>query len=797
MRTQRDGDGDPGCATPGSTVSPLAAVPRDPDVDGERARPPHAVARDRSEPPAAPRFPLDWPRGGAIDLARHDLPHASSTSERWHLHAHLSGPGGETFSVSTAFVRRSAPASPAAGAEHIHALTWAVSDVERGQYHARSYVEAGAARGGLERIRAGRGARDERVDRALAEVLARGRVPRPERAFPRQPRISPDPLDLDFGPCRLRRPRDGQYHLALEDAGPEGPVRVDLTFFARRPPVRHGHYGLVRGADGEDLFACFVPRCGVSGSVNLGDARVPIPVTGVGWYDRDFGRPPPAEERDDDAPGSAARCWLAIQLDDGTAVSACDLVHPATGACLGRCAVLVDAAGKRTTYPDFKLTAPEEWRSSVTFDRYPTRLVLTIPAARLALEVRAAFPEQERVAALGRPSAWEGRCEVAGTVGGSAVRGAAHLERSCASEGTTLEAFFARVGEAVRASVRAFAPLELDRAHALALAAAPGREHYLDGVDLAQLSRTLVAPVRAITDRGGKAWRSCAALVACELVGGDAQRLAGWLAFPELLHTGSLIVEDVQRDAPVRRRGPAAHLMYGDAIAVNAGTAAYFMAEQLLARSPVDDATRLRLYALYFEALRAGHAGQAIALDGLAMFVPAALASGEFRPLEQRVLAVHRLRTAAPASALARMGAVAGGGTAEQVEAVGAYFDALGLAFQIVEDVLDLRGADGAAPRGDAVSSGRVSLPIAKALALLDRRAGRELWRLVSSRPTDPSIVASAIAQVEGCGAIEACRTQAAALVERAWARLAPLADDSLATVMLRAFGWYAVERRA
>jgi geranylgeranyl pyrophosphate synthase len=348
----------------------------------------------------------------------------------------------------------------------------------------------------------------------------------------------------------------------------------------------------------------------------------------------------------------------------------------------------------------------------------------------------------------------------------------------------------------VRASVCEVAPLDLDREHALKLIAAPGRESYLDGVDLPQLSRTLIAPLREITDRGGKAWRSYAALACCDAVGGDSRKFAEWLAFPELMHTGSLIVDDVQDKSTVRRGGPTAHLKYGEALAINAGTAAYFLGEQLLTRSLVSDAAKLRIYDLYFEALRAGHAGQAIDLDGLAGYVAEAIEHGELDRLEQRVLASHRLKTAAPAAALARMGAVAGGGTDAQIDALGNYFDALGLAFQIIDDVLNLRGFKGdLKQRGEDLSHGKVTLPVAKALSRLDPEARWELWHTLSSRPTDPAVVADMIRCIEACGALEACQTQARDLLEAAWSRLTPLLEESLFKVMLRAFGWYLLER--
>ena len=265
---------------------------------------------------------------------------------------------------------------------------------------------------------------------------------------------------------------------------------------------------------------------------------------------------------------------------------------------------------------------------------------------------------------------------------------------------------------------------------------------------------------------------------------------------PELLHTGSLIIDDVQDRSSVRRGGPSCHLLYGEAIAINAGCAAYFLAEVLIHGANLTDQEKLRLYALYFEALRAAHAGQAADIAGLDALMPDVAESGDGHLLEQRVLAIHRLKSAAPVRALAMLGATVGGGTTEQVEAVGSFFEAIGLAFQIVDDTLNLRGfKNDLKSKGEDIAAGKVTIPIAKAMSRLPLNARLELWKTVSSKPTDPAVIAAVIEQLEACGALEACERQARELVETAWQRLAPLLRDSRVKVILRAFGWYVLER--
>ena len=546
------------------------------------------------------------------------------------------------------------------------------------------------------------------------------------------------------------------------------------------------------------MFYYFVPRCRVTGTVTVDGAAREL-AAGSGWYDHEFGGP--TEFKLAPAPAAVAHSdvawnWLAAQLADGSEVTAYTLVRCDDGKVLDQRAVLIDPRGARTQYSELTLTPERSWRSIRTFYDYPTRWALAVPGAQLQLSLSAAFDDQEFITVISKPAFWEGRCEVAGTRGDKAISGLGYVERSGFAPIEDLDDFFAAVGEEVRKSVALTLPLEPTPAQAQALVAAPDRPQYLDGVCLKQLSKSLFKPIREVTDRGGKSWRSYAALACCDVVKGDSRKFVQWLAMPELMHVGSLIVDDVQDKSAVRRGGPACHVVHGEPLAINAGTAAYFLTQQLLVSGDVSPARKLRLYDLYFEAMRAGHAGQALDLDGLASLMPGVVESGEAAPLEKRILATHRLKAAAPAASLARMGAVAGGGTDAQVEAVGNFFESLGLAFQIVDDVLNLRGFKGdLKARAEDISNGTVTLPVAKAMGRLDEGGRRWLWSTLQQKTKDPRVLSAAVERLEVCGAIAACADEAKELVEAAWRRADPVLDDSIPKVMMRAFGWYVLER--
>jgi geranylgeranyl pyrophosphate synthase len=164
--------------------------------------------------------------------------------------------------------------------------------------------------------------------------------------------------------------------------------------------------------------------------------------------------------------------------------------------------------------------------------------------------------------------------------------------------------------------------------------------------------------------------------------------------------------------------------------------------------------------------------------------------------LERRILAVHRLKSAVAPGALARMAALIGGGTDEQAEGLGRLFEAYGLAFQIIDDVLNLRGfEENRKSRGEDVTQGKVTAPIAKAMGRLGAAERRELWSLLSSKPSEPARIQQVIDVVDGCGGLDACEREARELVESAWQAVDPLVPDSQYKVRLRAFGWFVLDR--
>jgi predicted secreted hydrolase len=379
--------------------------------------------------------------------------------------------------------------------------------------------------------------------------------------------------------------------------------------------------------------------------------------------------------------------WLSCQLDDGTDISATQLVQPKTKVLYDNYAVVVGKDSERNEYGDAALLGVENWSSTRTAQDYPTLWELQVPSAEINLLFRAAFPEQEFMTLISKPALWEGRLDVAGTIKGKKVKGLGFIERHGFQAIDSLDKFFKRISTQVKGEIEKVLPLEPNDEQALLLCAATEYPHFLHGGNKQVFVDKVIRPIREVVDRGGKSWRSFAFLLCIDAVGGFSPLYKHWLAMPEIMHVGSLIVDDIQDKSETRRGGPSCHKTYGEAIAINAGTAAYFLSMHILyERTPsLTPETRLKMYDMYMLTLRAGHAGQAFDINGLDYMMDD-IVDGKVdgQVLIDRVTCTHRLKSAVPAGNLARMGAQVAGADIKKIEALGRYFEAIGVAFQII-----------------------------------------------------------------------------------------------------------------
>jgi geranylgeranyl diphosphate synthase, type II len=189
---------------------------------------------------------------------------------------------------------------------------------------------------------------------------------------------------------------------------------------------------------------------------------------------------------------------------------------------------------------------------------------------------------------------------------------------------------------------------------------------------------------------GGKRLRPVLAIEACRVVGGPVADILPAAAGIEMLHTYSLIHDDLPAlDNDDLRRGRAAnHRMFGEAMAILAGDALLTHAFEVMAFNPPSPGSAGRRLAAIAVVARAAGVQGMIAGQVLDLETEGRLYS------YRHLLRIHRGKTGALIRASLQAGALLGGGRPAEVRALGAYGERIGLAFQIVDDILDQVGSE-------------------------------------------------------------------------------------------------------
>lgn len=255
----------------------------------------------------------------------------------------------------------------------------------------------------------------------------------------------------------------------------------------------------------------------------------------------------------------------------------------------------------------------------------------------------------------------------------------------------------------------------------------------------------LIKPNKNLIDLGGKRWRPLLLILCYE----RAQKLFGTntdniqIAYDlcplvEFTHTASLIHDDIEDSADLRRGEPSCHITFGIDKAINSASWLYFESSSCIDKAPLNDKTKLDLYKLYTNELRRLHLGQAMDIywhKNQNVFP----AINEYR-------AMVKNKTGTLASLAAQVGYLIGGATLEQAFDLGQICANIGMGFQIIDDVQNLSKGNVGKKRGDDIVEGKKSLPV-----LLH----------INKNPQDKEKIASlfTIAQKEGINsyAVEEC----------------------------------------
>lgn len=276
------------------------------------------------------------------------------------------------------------------------------------------------------------------------------------------------------------------------------------------------------------------------------------------------------------------------------------------------------------------------------------------------------------------------------------------------------------------------------------------------------------APYRSYQTRTGKGLRPFLVCLTAEALGTDPRSVPTLVAMAELIHSASLVLDDVADDSPLRRGGPTVHQMVGTFVAGRTGSVWLNACFELLAR---DDCGIERRWAdLLADELSWEHW-----VTGLGTTVDCVWSdqgrSGRFAHRTEEYLqsVVHRSTSYTYRMPL-RIGTAAAGAPPHVRSAFAAFGEEVGLAFQLTDDVLNLTADEKGWGKqlGEDVTQGKVTLQVLLALQLADAADADVLRGVLAERTDDPERLAQGLAVLHGSGALRRAEQLSATHLDRA-----------------------------
>ncbi|GAC1351575.1 MAG: hypothetical protein NVSMB1_05920 [Polyangiales bacterium] len=239
-------------------------------------------------------------------------------------------------------------------------------------------------------------------------------------------------------------------------------------------------------------------------------------------------------------------------------------------------------------------------------------------------------------------------------------------------------------------------------------AAAPTRD-----ASQAFLRRALHAPLADLFARPSKHIRGRLVRLSWDLAGGHGTVPPELPLLVELVHAGSLVVDDIEDDAIDRRGAPALHRQHGLPIALNAGNWLYFLPLTLIERLPLSASTQLAIHRSFSSTLLRCHQGQALDLTVRASEV----ARSDVRSV---VEATMRAKTGALMELAAYVGALGAGATGTPLRAIAEFGCELGVGLQMLDDLGSVASSTRRSKGLEDVGKSRLTYPWAYLADRLD-----------------------------------------------------------------------------
>ncbi|KAI9374418.1 isoprenoid synthase domain-containing protein [Aspergillus egyptiacus] len=714
-----------------------------------------------------------------------DAPQLASKVEWYYLQAHLREPGSPTVvdprhTVVVCLFRMAKDTGPDSPPAHDWAVIYMTLDWVTKEHATYSKLPDSMPEyilGTLE-------AQSSTLSQSIRAMFDRGSKDNGASSLaPDQPFVSPvkihesapgqgPALHLDWDDGASLIGENGSYHLKVPE------IELDVQVHATKPLLLHGTDGETSSEKAECcMFYYSWPRTEAAGQYKGNE------VEGNAWVDHEY-HLEKSGYGNNQAESSYGWNWFSLLTSGANSMEICITQILGVDGITEQYVVYFDELGQRHRDDDFTLIGSKPWISGNTFQTFDTCWRLVIPRLNVDLEVVSVTPNQEFQTWLRTPSFYEGGVHFSGTWDGVPIKGfgLAELVKNNGMPEKFMERTLSNASSLVRTQSEAWIPSTIRPDYFGHLAGA-----LFDNKEEQILQRNIVDAFHILQGRGGKNWRPMLLGAVIGLVGGDANEWCSYFPLVEMVHTASLIIDDVEDDSETRRGGPCVHKVLGVPSTINAGCTLYFWGEIMLHSKNHTDGELVYIYDKFFQVMRAGHFGQALDIDGMSMKTLPSIEEAE--AMQARIINLHRCKSGIPASICGSLGAFLGRGSVEQINAATAYVENLGIAFQIRDDVLDVLGKVSGKQAADDLYNHKFTYPVAKLFTL--QHPDREKWFGYWEAHDVPALVDA----LKTSGTIDMCNDDIRRILDEGWEEVHALTPNSFSKVLLRMFAHFLIEQ--
>jgi len=347
--------------------------------------------------------------------------------------------------------------------------------------------------------------------------------------------------------------------------------------------------------------------------------------------------------------------------------------------------------------------------------------------------------------------------------------------------------FLERERKFIDSVIGEYLPKKFDKKYLEWLVGKPSYEH-TDRI----LTKSIAEPVWDFLGRGGKRWRPALFLLLAEALGGERERIKDFLVILELLHNGSIIVDDIEDSSDYRRGKPSLHKIFGTDIAINAGNFLYFLPLIAISKNSgnFDDKTINRAWDACIQEMIKIHLGQAADIgwhNGLQD--PEKIKEGEY-------LQMCAYKTGVLARLAGRLAVILTGGDKVLEEKLGKLGESIGILFQIQDDILNLKPSEKWGKEiGDDINEGKKTLLVIHTLKEAEDKDRKRLVEILNMHTKDRETIKEAIGIIDKYGSFEYAKEFARNMVKDVWKEVDPLIKGSDVKEQLKDFVEFLAER--